>query len=198
MQIEELCENVYIDLNPRVTAVHIDEWDLRLSFETDCWKEDRRRHFLISCQSVFESALHFEPPYPIEGIAYVTDDPLLWKHNQNHAYLHFTSAPKNPHEVIGRLYLAHESTMEWHPLKEYLNQAYIGKLDELLQGGRGMLAFGPESLIDAYEAEIGSLMSTNRNPAQKKADGGAVGLILDDFYVVAKSIAVQEVEKGKA
>ncbi|MEQ8765988.1 MAG: hypothetical protein RL885_18870 [Planctomycetota bacterium] len=63
--------------------------------------------------------------------------------------LGFRGQPPSPAETVGRLWLIHRDIAgEWVPFERYLN--VCAGLEDLLAGGYGLLAEGPESLVRAY------------------------------------------------
>jgi hypothetical protein len=113
-------------------------------------------------------------PRPVEMVmpvgtwceAFVHEDhPLLWPHTGPQASLSFNGVAERPSEVVGELVAAHQSATNssgsanalsplagrWLPMERFLNQAISVK--ELLGGGFGTLAQGPQRLMEVY-AEV--------------------------------------------
>jgi hypothetical protein len=194
MTISELCENVDHHLNGQVSGVALVEDETHIRFECDDWNDpDRRRYFMIRCRGIVEQEVQ---PEPCEGIDFVEDHPVLWTYHCESCYLHFTSAPANSFEIVGRLVEAHKELMgEWRPFWDYVNTCYIGGLHALLETGRGMLASGPEPLVDAYASAIGDQMKLNVNRTydiRYNSDRPYRALILDTGYVVCTKALVDE------
>jgi hypothetical protein len=75
--------------------------------------------------------------------------PAIDQYLQPREFLHFASAPADPHRVVGKLWAAHVAIAEdWIPFDRYLNRAL--PLLDLLAGGVGLLATAPRFLISAY------------------------------------------------
>jgi hypothetical protein len=194
--IDELCAEVYEDVNPRVEDVRREGNDgLIVVFSTDAWKSDGRRTFAIACHQVADWNAWAKP---VEGIEWVEDHPLLWTYNCEPAYVHFTSAPRNAFEIVGRLYETHEEMCQgWIPMREYFNRAVGHRLHSLIEGGRGMLARGPKNVMEAYIAAIQKLMEVNMNVSTDSRYRPAKlrkALVFDDMYVICEAVTVKEAE----
>jgi hypothetical protein len=115
----------------------------------------------------------------------------------------FYGKSANPSAVVGGLYERHwELAGKWIPFHRFLNPGV--RLTELIAGGFGMLAEGPEPLILAYEEVMQQhgFSTTHRDPRQPVYWGGegwlaekAVlsALVLDESYVVAEHFAAKAV-----
>lgn len=102
MNIEELSEAVYEDLNGRIVSADHQDDTITLVYECDYWKDpDKRVSFLLRCTKVAETTVC---PGVSEGLWWTTEHPLLLNHNEQHGSLFFTSKPTNPHEIVGVLY----------------------------------------------------------------------------------------------
>ncbi|MFO0895168.1 MAG: hypothetical protein U0574_11415 [Phycisphaerales bacterium] len=76
------------------------------------------------------------------------DHPLSRQHTDWRADLYFRGAPRSASLVIGQLFTAHQHAFRpWIPFERYLGMV---QLQELLEGGFGQLAAGPEFVLEVY------------------------------------------------
>lgn len=169
---------------------------VRVSFECDALRDPdpaARLHVEIECTGVREMSLRAGP---VDTVAYVSEHPLLLEYNEPHEYLHFSSAPARPEEIIGWLYLAYREVMgDWRPLSSVLNPS-VGQgtsLAALLRGGWGMLASGPAPVLSALAAAVAPFMTVYHNPAYHP-DGRCRMLLFDEAYVVCDAAEVVTTE----
>ena len=190
MNIEELSENLYEDLNGRITAVDYAD-DLVIYFQCDDWNDyEKGREFKITCKNVAESEIK---PLSSGEVEFTDTHQLLWNHNEPHGYLYYSSEPKNRYELLGRIWEAHEKVFGgWRPLTEYANTYNAGQFIEFCKGGSGLLAQGPKSILETYQQAIVGKIETNYVPSYEP-EGGCKALVFDDCFVICKSVAVEEV-----
>lgn len=190
MNIEELTKELYDDLNGRITAVdHSSE--LIIYFRCNDWRHQQEtRHFKITCHDVQESNIQ---PSPSDEIEFTDTHPLLWKHNEPHGYLYYSSAPENRYDILGRIWEAHEKAFGgWHPLTDFANIYYSDQTMEFCKGSNGQLASGPKPLLDLYQSAIGNRIRTNQVTSYTPS-GGYKALIFDSCFVVCKSVSIHEI-----
>src|SRR5690554_8186937 len=176
MNIEELSEELYEDLNGRITAIDYAD-DLVIYFECDDWKEnDIVRKFKITCAGVKESDVQ---PSASGEIEFTDKHQLLWNHNEPHGYLYYSSEPVNRHEILGLIWEAHEKIFGgWRPLTDYANTYHASQFIEFCKGSNGQLAQGPKPILEAYENSVANKIKTNY-VASYKPEGGCKALIFD-------------------
>ncbi len=188
MNIKELSENVYEDLNGQIVSVDCQETTVTLFFECDHWKDlDKRISIQIRCSEVVENAVS---PGFSGFLQWEDNHPLLLKHNKQHGSLFFTSKPTKPYEVIGILYQAHEDLFKgWRPLSDHINQC--GKTNDILASGSGLLARGPIPVLELYQNSLEGLIQTNIIKSYTP-NGGYKALILDEFFLVCKEVKLTQ------
>lgn len=204
MDINEFSERFNLTFDGRITNVRLVEdvdgiGSRIIVISLDCNSFDDPTSgvglsFEITCANVQESALTVGC---VEDIQVLDEHPLLLDYNTPREYLHITSAPDCPEEIVGALYLAHRSVVsDCRPLSHILNPGLepvgLGLL-ALLQGGRGMLASGPSAIISALEEAIDGRMQASRNPAHNNMAGKYRVLLLDDAYVICEAVELAEV-----
>ncbi|MGY0074617.1 hypothetical protein [Vibrio proteolyticus] len=189
MQIEELAEILYEDLNGQITSIEQGEV-LKIQFECDDWVEnDFIRRFEINCIDVEESEINVSESGNLD---FYNVHPLLLKYNEPQGQLYYSSVAVNKYEVLGRIYEAHESVLNgWRPLSEYLHTSYAGERIAFCEGSYGLLAFGPKSLLNAYAESIKDLITTNYVFSFNPKSSFKV-LVLEHGYVICKSVEVVE------
>ena len=185
----------------RITRVEADGDALRLSLHiTDDEYRDIPPNWEVLCSMVREQSLSLGDHY---GLELFDDHVLLWPHLALRTSTSFYGKVENPLTVIGALYQRHKELVgEWFPLHRFLN-SNIG-LPELISGGFGQLAQGPEPLVLAYEEVMRSqgFSTSHLDPTKPVYWGGnewvgqkapAFVLILDDSYVVAEQFVTSPV-----
>ncbi len=131
------------------------------------------------------------------------DHVLLSTHTAPITSLYFHGAAENAAAVTGALYERHwELAGKWIPFDTFLNP--IVRLTQLIAGGGGMLAEGPEPFILAYEQVMQTFGFTTSHLEPKPArhwNGEAwveqqsplFVLILEDFFIVAENFEAKKV-----
>lgn len=194
ISVEELCQQVCPDDSSEVEAVSMVDGTLVVRFSCDlCSDPDVRKSYILRCSDVPEHSLIAGP---CEEISVSDDHCLLWTYHCEAAYLHFTSNPSNPFEIVGRLYEAHEELFSgWRPLTGFLNPSLSGGLHGLLERGSGMLAQGPWPVMEAYARAISNKMEVNINSAHDSryiSTRPYKALVIDESYVICREITVSE------
>jgi hypothetical protein len=187
MTFDELSESVYEDLNGHIVTVSTDGAMHRVIFECDDWRDHvRRRQFELVFEDVPEAAT---TPSAC-GHFHVTDEhPLLWQHNDESVSMFFSSAPAEPHELLGRLFEAHRMLFDgWRELSDYWQAD-----SESLRAGHGRSAAGPRRAIDAYARVVGDSMRYSIVHSHSPFGDYRV-VLFDECYVVCRSVSVIEHE----
>lgn len=190
MNIEELLEHVYEDLNGKITSVDYND-DLLVNYQCDDWNDcEKTRRFIITCVDVKESDIRESPSGDVN---FTSDHQLLWNHNEPHGYLYYSSEPKNRYEILGRVWEAHELVLKgWRPLTDYVNTYHAGEFIEFCKDSNGLLAQGPKPILEAYDKAVTGLVTTNYVPSYNP-EGGYKALVFDDGFVICKSVTVVEI-----
>ena len=154
----------------------------------------------VVCSNVREDSLSLGYSYELQLF---NDHVLLWPHSMRTSATSFYGKSENPSAVAGALYERHwELAGKWIPFHRFLNSGV--RLTELIAGGFGTLAEGPETLILAYEEVLqqhgfSTSHSDPRNPVYWAGEGWlpekAVlsALVLDESYVVAEHFVARAV-----
>ncbi len=136
-------------------------------------------------------------------LQFSNDHVLLWPHAGRQSATSFYGRAENPSAVAGALYQRHwELAGKWLPFHRFLNPGV--RLTELIAGGFGMLAEGPEPLILAYEEVMQrhGLSTSHRDPRKPVYRGGdgwleqkaALSvLILGESYIVAEEFTAKAI-----
>ena len=185
----------------RLTAVESDRDTLRLSLHiTGDEYPEIHQNWHVLCSAVKEESLSLGHHSDLQLF---DDHVLLWPHLARRTSTSFYGKVENPLAVIGALCVRHKELVgEWLPFHRFLN-SNIG-LPELIAGGFGMLAEGPEPLVLAYEDVMRShgFSTSHLDPTKPVYWGGnewldqkrpAFVLTLDDSYVVAEQFAASPV-----
>ncbi len=138
-----------------------------------------------------------------EEILLSEDHALLWPHVAARTSTSFHGKTDNPFAVVGALCERHrELAGNWIPFHRFLNSDI--NLIELIAGGFGMLAEGPEPFILAYEEVMRQhgFSTAHLDPSKPVYLGGneLLGakapvsvLLLDDSYIIAEHFDAIEV-----
>ena len=185
----------------RLTKVESNGDSLRLSLHITADEyPNRHQNWQVLCSAVKEQSLSLGEHY---GLEFFDDHVLLWPHSARRTSTSFYGKTESPLAVVGALYQRHKELVgEWHPFHRFLNPD-VG-LSELISGGFGMLAEGPEPLVLAYEDVMRAhgFSASHLDPTKPVYGGGterigqnapAYVLILDDSYVVAEQFVASPV-----
>ena len=154
----------------------------------------------VACFGVKEDSLSLGTHFDFQLF---DDHVLLWPHMSRRSSTSFYGKVENPLAVVGALYQRHRELVgEWIPLHRFLNSGVA--LTELIAGGFGMLAEGPEPLILAYEDVMRAqgFSTSHLDPTKPVYWGGnewldqkrpAAVLIFDESYVVAEQFVASPV-----
>jgi hypothetical protein len=187
MTFDELSEGLYEDLDGRIVAVNHRTGSSTIRFQCHDWNPGRRlREFDLTFSGVVEAVVS---PTRCDSIHSSDDHPLLWKHNDQTAGMYFSTAPRDPYEVIGRAYETHERVLQgWRPFSDYWSVN-----SERLKVGHGLLALGPRRVIEAYSAAVADLLLAS-TVLHFSPGGGMCAVMLDRCFVICRSVSVVERE----
>lgn len=189
MNIQEIADNLYEDLNGEITdVIHSDP--LTIHFRCDNWdKHDEILSFVITCEGVIERNLH---PSTSGEIAFLENHPLLWNHNEEQGRLFYSSTIKNSYEVLGKLLIVHEEALGgWRSLTDFVNLHTSENKLKFATGPSGLLASGPLPLLQSYQKATRDNCTTNYVPSFKPTTRYKA-LIFDDNFVICQSVAVNK------
>lgn len=118
-----------------------------LSIDLELRVEAESAEWLLTCE---ESAQHRLCGGFISTLQVESEHPLLWRFNKPQRAIYFRGTTASPHALIGAIAEAHVDMVgNWLPLDAFLNSGV--RLSELLAGGHGLFADGPQPVLDAYE-----------------------------------------------
>lgn len=90
-----------------------------------------------------------------DNLSVSDDHVLLWPHTQKKAALYFNGRADDSRSLLGALVQMHFRTVgEWFPFTTFMNDALFSPSCDLLGAQSGLLADGPEPLIDSYAAVL--------------------------------------------
>ena len=132
----------------RLSHVEFSEDEVNLSLEVRADEfTDIHPRWRVVCSRVKEHSLSLGYHYDLQCPA---DHVLLMPHVALQTSTSFYGRVEEPLVIVGALYERHrEISGDWIPVHRYFNSGV--RLPELIGGGFGMLAEGPEPLILAYE-----------------------------------------------
>ena len=178
-----------------LTCVEWSEDALTLSLHVSADEHpDFHPRWQVVCSGVREDCLSLGYAY---GLQLSDDHAVLWPHAARRTSTSFYGKCENPSAVAGALYERHrELAGGWIPFHKFLNPEV--RLTELIAGGFGMLAEGPEQLILAYEEVMRQhgFLTSHLDPTEpvywggggwREERGALSALILDESYVVAEN-----------
>jgi hypothetical protein len=185
ISLEDLSVEINEDLHATVRSVTLEQSHFRIDLECDDWQESgRKRAFQLRFNGVAETTL---TPGWIGEFSIEAEHALLWKHNEAHLSMYFSSAPNAPMELIGELYeLNRELVSYWRPLSESLHAD-----STLLKCGYGLFAQGPKRIIEEYARLVDGRLNYSILPAYVPQGGYRVALF-DSQYVIFKNVEVTE------
>ncbi len=167
-----------------------DNEDLEILIEVNTGGDDARQKWSLVCRSEREHKIKFGWGSYIE----VTDNHiLLWPYIKPHFTLWFNSSNESAIGVVGELWQAHQKLVgKWFPFSRFVN--YSHNLEDLIAGGYGKLADGPEPLIGIYQDTMQKhgfktsrpLLYGEGKPVVEP--GKIIVLIVADSYVVATTV----------
>ena len=185
MTFEELSESFLEHLEGRIVAVDHQAGVSVIRIQCLDWNPGRElREFDLEFSEVVEADV-----LPSEcGSIYACDEhPLLWDHNQQQASMFFSSVPKQPFELLGRIYQAHERLLEgWRPLSSYFSAGF-----DRMKVGYGLFAQGPQRVMEAYSEAVSGLVLDSIVPGHTPRGGKQV-VFFDKQFVICREVSVIE------
>jgi hypothetical protein len=182
MTIDELIEQYYDDLDGAITGFSGGTDTLDITFEYDESFQGEARIATIRCTDVRECTLH---PGGIAELTRPADHPLLWQHVQPHQILAFSSAPPDPFELLGRLYCAHEQLFDgWRAPRDCIHAT-----PEILSGGLGQLAHGPEKAVHAYREIAQRFVQCSVVPQLTPKESCQL-ILFDEAFVICRDVSL--------
>ncbi|MCM2273513.1 MAG: hypothetical protein NDI75_01765 [Candidatus Didemnitutus sp.] len=190
MNFAALSAFIYEDLEAQITDVSSRKGSFEIRIGCDDPKEDRRRHFVITCAGVKEVKIS---PDSFGGLSLAAEHPVLFDYIDDLGYLAFSSAPSVAEVVVARLYEAHQKICsDWRPFSRYANHHTRDGLVSLVRGGFGMLAQGPYCVMSAYQEAVGTILKTSLVKHEIKNKTAVQAVFLDDHFVIAEKIEAHE------
>lgn len=185
MNIEELSEQLYEDLNGFINSISINNEYMTIAMECDDWaNQERKLNIQLLCKGVRESTINVGP---ISFVKWQGEHVVLSEYSEEHVHLYFSSAPKDPYSVIGHLYTAHQSFFSgWRPFTMHIHASAT-----ILADGNGLLARGPRSLIEILASSVEGQLHVNIVKSYSP-NSKYMALILDDTFVICESISLVE------
>lgn len=179
----------------RLDAVRFEEHDAVLDvsvLDEDC--EDKWARWQIRACLVRQCSVD-RPGGDL--FVYSSDHVVVRQHTESRQELYFRGTPGSASATVGRLWGAHrEAASDWIPFHRFLNKC-LG-LEEVLEGGFGLVADGPTFLIEAYSRVL-SAEKLNPNALAPRRPGWwngerwtdspseMFGLSIGDSLIVAHS-----------
>ncbi|RZU48096.1 hypothetical protein EV700_1068 [Fluviicoccus keumensis] len=191
MDIKQLTDIVYEDLNPVITKVcFAAEHNIALTLECDDWQGGAdRRKFLLLCDLVRESTITVGDAGYLD---FCDDHPVLQGHKGPQGELYFSSAPVFPesvffkaHDILGK-YLK-----DWLDPSTFLNGS-PENLKKYLLSGNGLLARGPFGPLEALAKGLSNELRLNLVPTVTLHEAWKA-LIIDSSWMICKTVHVQEI-----
>ena len=176
--------------------------NLELTVEVFSGGDEASQKWIFLCQSVRKHQIVLNSFYDIE---LSHEHILLWPHTLPRSSLWFHGRSQNVPALVGDLYQAHHQMVaDWFDFPRFFNaSSYSRSLFELLKGGYGKLAEGPEPIIAAYQNvlqkhDIESSVTLKpawhyHGKAENEPDELVV-LLLGDSRVIASSVTAQRIE----
>ena len=105
----------------------------------------------------------------IDAFSIETEHPLLLPHLEAYVELYFSSRPSDPDATVGRLIEAHHAVVEeWFDCLHFFNLGPERSLRAMLDGGFGMIAAGPRSLMERYAEVLHASGATVSSPPSRR------------------------------
>lgn len=149
----------------------------------------------VSCDCV---VAHLFRNQKFSSVSLTFDHPVLWPHNSPQQELYFSSKPSEPAAVFGSLVQAfHDLVGPWFPISRFMNPMPV---IQLLSGGHGLLASGPEPIIDRLAHVLDSygvrhnVLPLRYGRIAYNTDVPVRALVFDDCYVAAHKIEARRCE----
>lgn len=157
------------------------------------WIDEQRQDWNVICKNVVS---HHISNHRCCLLQISFDHPVLFPHIKPSKDLFISSQAVNTAAVFGQLAEAHmKMFVLWYPIQRFLNHGV--STIELLAGGHGLLATGPEPLIDRYREILDKhnirhtvLAGAHGRPVWN-VDSAVIALILNDSFVAAHLIEAE-------
>lgn len=175
--------------------------DRSVSFDIEVHVGDfQSGHWRLTCE---ESVDYRFSHGCIADLELKSEHPVLWRFIKRQREIYFRGTVDSPHALIGAIAEAHaELVGNWLPLGTFLNP--LVPIPELLAGGHGLFATGPEPLLDSYQSVLtaSGLAVSGPSPRAPKYWNGRQwitdttnwrALILGDSYIVGRAFEAQRV-----
>lgn len=120
------------------------------------------------------------------------DHPAIAQYIDAREFLYFAASPKNPDQVVGKLWSAHRALVDdWIPFDRYVDCEQ--PLDQRLASGSGVVATGPAFLLSSYAAvlEEAGCEPTRKELRAARPARSAVLAHFGESYVIAEQIATR-------
>lgn len=190
--LERIVRNNYEDYGSiHVRAVEQPDEDLVIYLAVELDEDpDLPRDLRVTCRSVTDTNLT-PGHYLIMGPSH--DHVLLWHYHQPHIIASFYGRVDEPMSVACALYERHLKLVgNWIPTTKYLGGA--PSLSDLIAGGFGMLAEGPERLLLAYEEVLAKYgVPVSHHPHKPPPNEKLSALFFDESYVIAEHFSVKAI-----
>jgi hypothetical protein len=195
MELETLCQELYEDLNGRITAVEFGD-ALTLRAECEHWDEAQGRlRFELCCEGVEDFKL---VGARLGWVHWEEQHPLLLAYHEPRESLYFSSRPADVSRAVMALAEAHAKVYgRWRWAVPFGAPGF----QKLFAGGNGCVTVGPKTLIDAYAAALQDHCELSR-----VHDSGPIKLdtrilVLEENYVICRKVALKvadpkEVQSG--
>lgn len=137
-----------------LTEMKEDENNLTLTFkiQNDFDNKDLSQIWRVKCKDFMERKIEDNYFYSFELFE---EHALLWEYTENRCQLFFRGYTENLEALVGSLFLKHKEITEgWIPFDKYLND--MTEIEKLLQWGAGLLAEGPEKIVNEYSKVLDS------------------------------------------
>ena len=147
--IDQISEIVEDDGFKKCLSIQIKSDEIVIDIEFGKYDADLE-HWQIVARGVLDHRI-----YNLEDFIYpklVKRHPLLMPYHLPHRTLYFNSLAKNPDTVFAQLVSAQVATVgDWFPMDYFLRRGSYKTHQEFLELGFGLLAIGPEPIIQAFE-----------------------------------------------
>lgn len=151
-----------------------------------------REDWCLTCHSVIENRVALGG---FHSFAVETEHAVLSRHTGPQRCLWLSRAGFEVAATIGALEMAHHRAVgHWIPFRQFFNPRE--ELQQLLEGGYGLLASGPEGMLRTYQDvldEFGFRTSTTINGhPYVTTKVSPVAVILGDSYIIAREVSATQ------
>jgi hypothetical protein len=206
-ELLDLISNIDLDESDRIVLQQA-RWagnDMALDLVIHQMDQADQR-WCITCEKVRNSEIRNHAA--IDRMSVETEHPLLLPHTSSTVELYFRGQARDAGELISQLLDAHGEMVEaWFDFTHFFNVGPRESLRQLLDGGFGKLAEGPELLMEAYARTLRANGVEVSSPFAKAPvwwDGerwmqegaGLAVLILGESYCVAPRVTAVRKERA--